>query len=155
MERHHLQLLLPQGTRTRKERNIHTTIDLIFATPLIASSVSTCGLAGEDLNHDSDYLPISTVIEANIYTKPAQPRRLWKQLDEKLFLQAVAERIPILQLIEDIGTIDELTAKVATALIEAIELAVPLARIGPRAVPGWTPEVKEAQMEARRLRRRY
>jgi len=76
MERHHLQLLLPQGTRTRKERNIHTTIDLIFATPLIASSVSTCGLAGEDLNHDSDYLPISTIIEANIYTKPAQPRRL-------------------------------------------------------------------------------
>ena len=67
----------------------------------------------------------------------------------------MAKRIPILQLIEDIGTIDELTVKVAMTLIETIELAVSLARIGLQAVSGWTLKVKEVQMKAQRLQRRY
>jgi hypothetical protein len=88
---------------------------------LITDSVINCGLAEEELDHDLDHLAISTIIGVNTLTIPASSRRQWQWLDEKLFLRIVAEKLPVLQLVEDRGELDKLTANVAAAIAEAIE----------------------------------
>jgi exonuclease III len=93
-ETNQLQLLLPPGTPTRQERGQHTTIDLVFATPLIAESLIACGLADQELDHDSDHLPVSTIIGTATFTHDRPNRRIWHQLDGKRLHQTLAQSLP-------------------------------------------------------------
>ena len=80
---HHLELLLPIGTKTRQERGEPSTIDLVFGTRLLSECVLSCGLAGSDLDHDSDHLPITTLLSVTTKTPTERKRRVWHQLREK------------------------------------------------------------------------
>jgi endonuclease/exonuclease/phosphatase family metal-dependent hydrolase len=93
-ETNQLQLLLPPGTPIRQERGQHTTIDLAFATPLIAESLIACGLADQELDHDSDHLPISTTIGIATFTYDRPNKRIWHQLDEKLLHETMTQTLP-------------------------------------------------------------
>jgi endonuclease/exonuclease/phosphatase family metal-dependent hydrolase len=64
IEEYQIQLLLPPGTLTRQKRDQTTTIDLVFATHMLSYGVITYGLADYSLDHDSDHLAVSTIIEA-------------------------------------------------------------------------------------------
>ena len=77
---HHLELLLPIGTKTRQERGEPSTIDLVFGTRLLSECVLSCGLAGSDLNHNSDHLPITTLLSITTKTPTERKRRVWHQL---------------------------------------------------------------------------
>jgi ribonuclease HI len=154
-EANQLQLLLPPGTHTRQEQGQNTTIDLVFATPLIADSMLTCGLADQGLDHDSDHLPISTIIGMTTFTQHTPGRRAWNRLNEKLLLETLTKAIPALRPIHSAQELDKLTKEVVLAITEAIEQAVPMLKNCSRSIAGWTPEIKEAQMQARRLRRQY
>lgn len=155
IETNHLQLLLPPGTRTRQERGQDTTIDLIFTTLLIADSTITCGLADQELDHDSDHLAVSTVISMTTCKHDKPDRRKWNQLDGNKLKQILAKTLLPIQPITSTQELDRLTEELAATITQAIEQTVPIARASTRSVPGWTPEIKEAQMEARRLRRQY
>ncbi|KAF4154931.1 hypothetical protein CNMCM6069_008603 [Aspergillus lentulus] len=51
--------------------------------------------------------------------------------------------------------IDRATQEIVTAILTAVGESTPNSRTGPRSIPGWTQECKEAQQLARRLRRHY
>jgi ribonuclease HI len=153
-EANQLQLLLPPGTPTRQERDQHTTIDLVFATPLLADSIITCRL-DEELDHDSDHLPVSTVIGMTTFAYDRPNRRIWHQLDEKLLHQTLAQSLPASRIPTDTQDLDKLTEEVVKAVMQSIEQAVPASKACARSIPGWTPAIKEAQMVACRLRRQY
>ena len=77
---HHLELLLPIGTKTRQERGEPSTIDLVFRTRSLSECVLSCGLAGSDLDHNSDHLPITTLLSITTKTPTERKRRVWHQL---------------------------------------------------------------------------
>lgn len=60
-EQYYLAQLVPTGTITYSEGLGKSTIDLFFATPLIAESLLTCKIA-DNLDHHSDHMPIVTTI---------------------------------------------------------------------------------------------
>jgi hypothetical protein len=80
---YHLELLLPVGTKTRQDNGEPSTIDLVFGTRLLSESIISCGLAGNNLDHDSDHLPITTLLSLTTTRHPERKRRLWNQLREK------------------------------------------------------------------------
>jgi hypothetical protein len=131
------------------------TIDLVFATPLIAESIIACGLADQELDHNSDYLPVSTIIGTATFTHDRPNRCIWYQLNGKQLHQTLAQSLPASQILADTQDLDKLVEEVAKAVMQLIEQAVPVSKVCPRSVLGWTPEVKEAQIAARRLRRQY
>ena len=151
---HQLQLLLPVGTKTRQERGEPSTIDLVFGTRLIAESTISCGLAGEELDHDSDHLPITTLLSVSTNGLPERKRRVWHQIQEKGLVEAVRENLRNGPL-GCTAAIDEQTNQIVQAINTAIIQNCPESRVCPKSVPGWTPEIKDAQMQARRLRRKH
>jgi len=65
---YHLELLLPVGTKTRQEQGEPSTIDLVFGTQQLVPKTISCDLAGNELDHDSNYLLITTLLEMSITT---------------------------------------------------------------------------------------
>ncbi|EED15319.1 conserved hypothetical protein [Talaromyces stipitatus ATCC 10500] len=126
---YHLELLLPVGTKTRQDNGEPSTIDLVFGTWLLSESIISCGLTGNDLDHNSDHLLITTLLSLTTTRHPERKRRLWNQLREKDFQEETINK--------------------------AIEHHCPESQVCPRSVPGWTPEIKAAQMHARRLHRQF
>lgn len=152
---HHLELLLPVGTKTRQERGNPSTIDLVFGTSLLSESVITCSLAGRQLDHDSDHLPVTTLLSIATNNRPERKRRIWHQLKESNFIQEVRKNLQGNREICCKEDIDKQVNHIIKTIRTAISFHCPESRICPRSVPGWTPEIKEAQILARRLRRRY
>ena len=148
-------MLLPIGTKTRQERGEPSTIDLVFGTRLLSESVIGCGLAGRDLDHDSDHLPITTILNITTNILPERKRRVWHQIREKGLIEEVKERLDTGGILSHQKDIDERIRQIVQVISTAIANNCPESRISPRTVPGWTREVKEAQMQARRLRRKY
>ena len=153
VEEHQLNLILPPGTRTRQEQGHNTTIDLVFATQWLADRIISCGLADEQLDHDSDHLPISTIIQVSTAERQSPSKRRWDLMDKDALRRKIEEQLPTPRVPTTMGEIDQLVEEVADTLTGAIEQTVPTSRPSPRSIPGWNPEIKEAQMEARRLRR--
>ena len=56
-QRWEMEQMVPVGTATYKESTGESTIDLIFAMPLLSESLISCDIAG-DFDHDSDHQPI-------------------------------------------------------------------------------------------------
>lgn len=52
-----MEQMVPVGTATYKESTGESTIDLIFATPLLSESLISCDIE-EKFDHDSDHQPI-------------------------------------------------------------------------------------------------
>lgn len=65
MEDFNLDSTLPPGTITYEERTSRTTIDLCLVTVGLVDRVIRSQV-DRDLDHDSDYLPISTVIDIRV-----------------------------------------------------------------------------------------
>lgn len=164
-EQYHLAQLVPTGTITYSEDLRKSTIDLFFATPLIAENLLTCKIA-DDLDHHSDHMPIVTTI--SLATHKAQPmsRRNWQKTDkEKLrrFVQNEFSKIPLLseKHMDNLGNearqrkIDEQIVAMIQALVDAVEESTPMSNPFPYSRPEFTEECKEAQQRARQLKKRW
>ena len=90
-----MDLVLPEGTVTWRRRNgsASSTIDLVFVSLDLVDSVLICG-AHEELDHQSDHLPIAT--EVNIEWEPSPPkeRKMWKTMDSKKINEFLASQLP-------------------------------------------------------------
>lgn len=84
MEDFILNNTLPPGTITHEEGTARTTIDLCLATLGLVDRIIRSQV-DRDLDHDSDHLPISTVIDIRIQQFDVTPRREWKRLEEKTY----------------------------------------------------------------------
>jgi hypothetical protein len=84
-----MELILPQGTVTWRSDNSMSTLGLTFATPGIAEQVLQCQPC-EELDSDSDHVPIITSIETSVpqqVERPAQPqcrKADWERVRERL-----------------------------------------------------------------------
>ena len=96
MEDFNLGSTLPPGTITYEERTSRTTIDLCLVTVGLVDRVVRSQV-DRDLDHDSDHLPISTVIDMRIQQLDATPKRDWKRLDEAVYNKALKQALPLLR----------------------------------------------------------
>jgi exonuclease III len=151
---HHMELLLPPGSVTFDERGGATTIDLAFGTPWIQERKSYCGVPN-DLDHQSDHLPIATTIMTTVTTSMPQERWQWQRTDEKTMNDTVRVCLPRQAPLGSPEAIDRRVQEIVAAITKAIKKSTPKARPSEESKPGWTQECKDAQMTARRLRRRY
>ncbi|KAI7698384.1 hypothetical protein KC353_g17003 [Hortaea werneckii] len=112
---------LQQGAVTYAERNAQTTIDLCWITPglldrLIKSEVD------EELDHDSDHFPITTLLNLSAKKLDKEPKRNWKRLDDKKLCETLRQTLPRRQRPRTKTALDQYTAMIVEA-IEASEKA--------------------------------
>lgn len=150
-----MELLLPVGTKTRQDNGEPSTINLVFGSRLLSESIISCGLAGSNLDYDSDHLPITTLLSLTTTRHPERKRRLWNQLREKDFREEVRRNLQSDRRLHGSKDINEQVDHIVQTIDKAIEHHCPESRVCPRSVPGWTPEIKAAQMHARRLCQRF
>ena len=128
MDEFKFQLLTPQGLETWSARDTNSTIDLTFATSFLSEALVKCDLE-QDLDHQSDHLPICTEFGLQVtYQKPV-PRRAWKRLNEELLLQSLRSN-PVFstEVIAELYTkeqIDQEVSRIHAAFLDAIDLSVP------------------------------
>ena len=154
MQRWELEQMVPVGTATYKESTGKSTIDLIFATPLLSESLVCCKIA-EDFDHDSDHQPILSEWTLQMIDKPADSRRLLAKMDCVLLIKTLQENLASISPLSS-KTAKELDEKVIS-LVEAIDTAmdasIPRSKLCARSIPGFDEDCKDAQMRARRLKK--
>ena len=115
---------------------------------------SFCGVR-EDLDHQSDHLPIVTTIMTEVEAYDPPTRRQWQRTNEDVLGQVLGRVLPPLTPLSSEEDVDRRAHDIVAAISEAIEASTPIARPSTRSILGWTQGCKDAQMTARRLRRRY
>ncbi len=80
--------MIPVGAGTYKESSGKSTIDLLFATPLLSESLIYCKIA-EEFDHDSDHQPIQSEWTLQIIDKPIDSRRLLAKMDLALLIKTL------------------------------------------------------------------
>ena len=132
---------------------------MIFGTSDISTRMLKCRVAKE-LDHDSDHLPVETILNLKAPAAAPEPRKMWKKVN-KAKLQATIT--PGLQSLEEQYR-GGLTSKcrvagyaegLATTISEGIDAAVLWSKQSRYSKSGFTSECKEAISEANRLRRRW
>ena len=91
-----MELILPQGTVTWRSGNSMSTLDLTFATSGIAEQTLQCQPC-EELDSDSDHIPIITSIETSVpqqTERPAQPQ--WRKADWEKVRECLKHRLEVL-----------------------------------------------------------
>ena len=136
LEECRLDLLLPPGTCTWQSRGQQTTPDLVFATEGVGQQVIECKVQ-PSFDFDSDHFPVLTILDIHTGQQSTTPRRLWRETNIQTLRASLEREMPV-----------------ALAARDPQDQSTPWSRPSPRSVAGFTKECKEAQMEARRLRRR-
>jgi hypothetical protein len=96
---HALQQMVPPDSTTWAARGTTSMLDLALLTPEVAGRVIRCAIEPK-LDHDSDHIPIATVVDMGIRESPPLERRLWKRLkeeDNEAIRYTVESRIGCLQ----------------------------------------------------------
>ena len=88
MDRFGLTSTLHEGAITYEERNAQSTIDLCWVTAGLLDRLMK-STVDRELDHDSDHLPITTMLDMSIKHKNMEPKRNWKKLDEKKLYEAL------------------------------------------------------------------
>jgi hypothetical protein len=143
MESSDMSNTLKPGTITYEEGQGKSTIDLCWMTLGLVDRVIRSEV-DRDLDHDSDHLPISTLLDLRILQGEPKPRRNWKGLDVAKFQEALKETLPGLARPRTKTALDTYTAEVVDAINAAIAKVLPLKRFSPKARAGWNEECTNA-----------
>jgi hypothetical protein len=154
IEDYDLGLLYETGTVTFRARDSESTIDLSLATPRLQDSLIRC-LPQHDLDHDSDHIPLETVLAKPTRGRTFPEKWNWELTDQERLHRVLIQNLPELTTLITEHDIDNATQAIVSAILIAVNESTPKTRASPRSIPGWTKECKEAQQLARRLRRRY
>ncbi|KAI1531407.1 pol-like protein [Pyrenophora tritici-repentis] len=152
MEDFNLGSTLPPGTITYEERASRTTIDLCLVTVGLVDRVVRSQV-DRDLDHDSDHLPISTVMDMRIQQLDATPKRDWKRLDEAVYNKALKQALPTLRRPANKTALDTYVQEIVGAIQGAIDKAIQYSRPSDRIREGWSEECRAVLAEAKRLKR--
>ena len=154
MQRWEMEQMVPTGTATYKESTGESTIDLIFATTVLAESLISCGIA-EKFDHDSDHQPILSQWTLQTVDKPQDCRRLLSKMDNTVMIKTLQGGLANISLSSSKipGELDKKVISLVNAIDKAIDVSTPRARLCLRSVPGFDKECKNAQMKARRLKK--
>ena len=126
----------------------------MFATSFLSEALTRCGIVYE-LDHHSDHFPICTELQLQVERNTPIPRRAWEKLDEEQLLQALGTD-PTFSTAADLSTdekIEQRVAQIHTALLKAIDRAVPWSKPCRYSQSFWTPQCTALTLRARQLRR--
>ena len=113
------------GTVTYEEGDARTTIDLCWLSVglldrLIASQVDT------DLDHDSDHLPIKTILDLRIKHQSAKPARPWKRLNTENFRKALKAKLLSQRRPRTVALLERYIQEVVNAIVTTSDQVLPL-----------------------------
>ena len=154
MGEHQMELLLPLGAVTFDGQGGQTTIDLVFGTPWVQQRRIFCGVR-EDLDHQSDHLPVVTKIMTEVEDSKPPERQQWQRTNGTILTNELKKALPRLDPLTSEAEIDNRTSDLVRAITKAVEASTPMAKPSKKSTLGFTQECKDAQMTARRLRRKY
>ncbi|KAJ3562896.1 hypothetical protein NPX13_g8391 [Xylaria arbuscula] len=154
MEDYSLTNTLSPGTVTYEEAGARTTIDLCLATMGLVDRVIRSEV-DRGLDHDSDHLPIVTILDLRVIQLIKEPTRKWKELNGEKFQTALTQKLPELCKPRTLTALEEYVRKVTTAIWEAADMAVPKRHFCNKSKEGWNEDCKRVLMEAKRLRRAH
>jgi hypothetical protein len=153
-----LALATPKGIVTRP-RNLETTegstIDLCLTSWGLKDQIRHTRVVNE-IGGISDHNPIETELNIDLQLVPPPKRRNWASMDQARFLETLRNQLPSRDQIaasEGARELDRVTAAIVTALHQSIEASTPWLKINQYSTPGFTPECRELQKTAKRLRR--
>lgn len=149
-----LNSTLPPGIITFQEGAWQSTIDLCMVTTGLVDRVIRSEI-DQELDHDSDHLPISTVLDLTVQRLHNTPRKNYRRLRENVYTKTLKQALPPLRRPATKAALDAYVHEMVEAIKEAIDKAVPQTRLTPQSREGWTDECKEALAEAKRLKRAY
>ena len=119
---------LAAGTITYEEATRQTTIDLCLVTVGLVDRIVRSEV-DRDLDHDSDHLPISTVLNMAVQCMQETTKRNWKRMNEKTYLEDLKATLPPLRRPTTKLALDNYVRDVTTAIKTASEKATPQIRI--------------------------
>ncbi len=162
-EEAYLKQVLPHGTVTWQKYESKSTLDLVFLSLLLQESLLECRKSTSSDFH-SDHESIRTVILlSTIEAKPHQIRN-WNKTDTSLLRQKLdGELRESSALYPDMSGswdntnqgLDSQIEAIISVIQNAIHASTPWVKISPPSRPGFTPECKEAQLNAKKLKRRW
>jgi YD repeat-containing protein len=152
VEEFQLSSLLPTGTVTFDDRNAQSCIDLCYGSQDLVARVITCSI-DPSIDHNSDHLPITTMLDLRTMQRPEVDTHDWSSMDEKEFRTCLTRELPTLRCPKTKAALDRYVGEVVAAIQAATNYSTPLKRWSPRARAGWTTACKEIQQKARRLKR--
>ncbi|KAM3563335.1 hypothetical protein ARSEF4850_002402 [Beauveria asiatica] len=150
-------ILFVPGTTTHRWKDGDSTIDLTFATENLASRTIHCKIVNQ-LDCDSDHLPVDVAIDWHY--QPATPtrKRLWAKTNVQVLRQKVKELLPNELEAGDLSNnhdIDAYVAAIVKALDTGINESTPWSNPSPRSIQGFDEECKEIWKEVQQLRRTW
>lgn len=128
-----MELLLPLGCVAYQHQG-KSTVDLALGTPWVREHKLFCGVR-EDLDHQSDHLPVATTIMMEVEADPIRERRLWQCMNKETFKQSLEESLPHPSSIHTAKEIDQCTEQIVDCIRRAIEASTPKARPCARSIP--------------------
>ena len=128
IEEYALYATLTPGAITYRERQSRSSIDICFVIGGLVERVIRSEV-DEELDHDSDHLPISTLLDVSVPSAIEAPRKNWKKLDRDAYVKALQEALPLLQRPTTKTALDRYVEQVITATQRATEKTVPQTRM--------------------------
>jgi len=156
IENSQLELLTVPGTPTHRWSGGVSTIDLTFASESLASRILRCRI-DQDLDHDSDHLPVDLTFGWKWQQVAPRLKRCWAKTDEETLRRIVLRHLQQCETmpLNKKSDIDEFVASIVIALNTGIDASTPWSNPSPRSVAGFNQECKEVCAEVQRLRRRW
>ena len=109
----------------------------------------------QDIDHDSDHVPISILLDVRTNLNKTKPRRHWKNLDTEKFCDVLRQSLPTRGRPRTKATLDQYTQELVDAITHAADEVLPPKKHSPKARGGWDKTCTEVLAETKHLRRVY
>ncbi|KAJ6436839.1 reverse transcriptase [Purpureocillium lavendulum] len=149
------------GSRVRRADDEADELLEIMDDFSLVDRLIKCGI-DEDINHDSDHLPIVTSLDITTTQLQPKSRLKWKAIDKAAFSKTLRQQLPSIRRPRTKAALDFYVAEITTALMAAIEAGVPQSILTVTAPSRlclrhsrWNEECSAILAETKRLRRIY
>lgn len=156
LDEFHLSSNLPTGTPTYfSAQGNETTIDLCLTTEELTEQVMKCRTR-EDLDHNSDHMPIETILNISIGATPPLEKYSWECLDHIKFEGMLHQKLPNPpSRVATPEAIDFYTEELSKIISAAIAESTPKTVVTTKATPGFDEKCKAARSKANQARRNF
>lgn len=153
-----MELVLPEGTMTWKNRGSQSTLDIFFLSKEIEDAVTCCQPADE-LEASSDHILIHTQLSIQSgLEETIVPNRQWKRANWNEVNKTLnAEPVTLSAKYSDLNsrqTIDHGESLITSIIQKVIRDTIPNANPSRFAKPYWTYQCSEAAKETQKARRK-
>ena len=145
---------LPSGTTTYISRlELESTINLVFTSAGLTERIQMCDVV-EALNHDSDHLPIGTILDLSFQNTAPDTRYSYNQTNTKVFNITLLELLPFTPTISPTSEVlDTYVTQLIKIISHAVHISTPQTVPNVRVTPCFDRFCKAACVKANKARR--